>query len=155
MAAVDEAVRSAVASAAALRERWQCGLAYNPLSARTAQDPYPVYAALRARSPVHRSRLLDAWLFTRHADIDANRDPAVFADPDRLDVGRSGGAHLSFGGGIHHCLGRALTRLECRVALEMLLERFASIRPLAARPRFRRTVVLRGLESLPVRCARA
>ena len=85
----------------------------------------------------------------------ANRDPAVFADPDRLDVGRRGGAHLSFGRGIHHCLGRALAHLECRVALEMLLEHFASIRLLAQRPRFRRTVVLRGLESLPVRCVRA
>ena len=85
----------------------------------------------------------------------ANRDPAVFEAPDRLDVGRSAGAHLSFGRGIHHCLGRALARLECRVALEMLLERFSSIRLLHARPRFRTSLVLRGLESLPVCCVRA
>ena len=44
------AIRSVTASAVALRERWQSGVAYNPLSARTAQDPYPVYAALRARA---------------------------------------------------------------------------------------------------------
>ena len=47
------------------------GVSYNPLSPRTAQDPYPVYAALRARDPVHGSRLLNAWLVTRHRDVDA------------------------------------------------------------------------------------
>ena len=71
MGSIDQAMRSAIATAALLRERWQSGVAYNPLSARMAQDPYPVYATLRARDPVHRSRLLNAWLFTRHADVDA------------------------------------------------------------------------------------
>lgn len=84
-----------------------------------------------------------------------NHDPAAFEDPDRLDVGRSGGAHLLFGRGIHHCPGRSLSRLECRGAPGMLFERFASIRLLAERPRFRRTLALLGLDSLPVRCARA
>ena len=60
MSSVGEAIRSAVAGAVVLPERWRCGVAYNPLSARTAQDPYPAYAALRDRAPVHRSRLLKA-----------------------------------------------------------------------------------------------
>ena len=417
---VREAIRSAVAGAMALRERWHSGVSYNPLSARTAQDPYPVYAALRARAPVHRSTLLNAWLFTRHADVDAilrdhrrfgndprkgtlsprqqamlppgheftmllldppdhtrlralvnkaftrravndleprirailgsllddiegpasfdfmqavarpvpviviaemlgvppldrdrfrvwsarrarlleptisprereageaasrefdayfrpiieqrraapkddivsalvlaqdegerlteretlnmlrllltaghetttnligngmlallrhpeefqrlrddpgmipaaveemlrfdspvqvdfrrvledcevsgialrkrdnvvlflgaaNRDPEVFEDPDRLDVGRSRGSHLSFGRGIHHCLGAALARLEGRIVLEMLLERFSRISLLGERPRFRKAILLRGLQSLALRCVR-
>ena len=418
---VGQTIRSAIADAALLRERWQSGVTYNPLSVRTAQDPYPVYAALRARDPVHRSRLLNAWLFTRHADVDAilrdhrhfgndprkgtlslgqrarlpppeeftmlfldppdhtrlralvnkaftpnavnaleprirgilgtllddiddpagfdlmravaqplsviviaemlgvppedrdrfkvwsaqrarlleptisrrerevgvaasrafdayfrpiiearraaprddivsalaqaedegerlteretlnmlrlllsagnettanligngilallrhpdelqrlredpslipgaveellrfdspvqadfrrvladcemngfalrkrdnivaligaaNRDPDVFENPDRLDVRRSQGSHLAFGRGIHHCLGAPLARLESRVVLEMLLERFSQISLFADPPRFRKTIVLRGLQSLPVRCVRA
>ena len=415
MWSVGEAVRCALAGAMALHERWRSGVSYNPLSARTAQDPYPVYAALRARAPVHRSALLNAWLLTRHADVDAilrdhrrfgndprkgtlsfrqqatlppeneftllfldppdhtrlralvnkaftqravaaleprirailgslldgiadparfdlmpavawplpviviaemlgvppqdrdrfrvwsarrtrlleptigpheraagvaagkafdayiqpiieqrraaprddivsalalahdegrhlnerevlnmlrliliagtettsnlvgnamlallrhpeelqrlipaaveellrfdspvqsdfrrvledcevngvslrkrdnvvlllgaaNRDPDVFADPYRLDIGRSVGTHLSFGRGIHHCLGAPLARLEGRIVIEMLLERFSRISLLAERPRFRRGMVLRGLRSLPLRCARA
>ena len=80
----------------------------------------------------------------------ANRDPAVFEEPDRLDVGRSGASHVSFGRGIHHCLGAPLARLEGRVFFEVLLERFASMRLLAERPAYRGGVVLRGLRSLPV-----
>ena len=85
----------------------------------------------------------------------ANRDPAAFVNPDRLDVGRRHGSHLSFGVGVHHCLGAPLARLEGRIVLEMLLDRFSSIRLLTDRPRFRRSVVLRGLQSLAVRCVRA
>ena len=70
MRSIGEAIRRAMASAMTLRERWRSGVGYNPLSDRTVQDPYPLYAALRARSPVHRSTLLNAWLFTRHADVD-------------------------------------------------------------------------------------
>ena len=80
----------------------------------------------------------------------ANRDPAAFEHPDRLDVGRAGGNHLSFGRGIHHCLGAPLARLEGRIVLETLLERFSSMRLLSERPAFRNSVVLRGLRSLPV-----
>ena len=85
----------------------------------------------------------------------ANRDPEAFEDPDRLDVGRNPGAHLAFGGGIHHCLGVPLARLAGRIVLEMLLERFRSMKLAGHGPRFRPGVVLRGLESLPVRCVPA
>ena len=85
----------------------------------------------------------------------ANRDPGVFENPDRLDVGRGQGSHLSFGRGIHHCLGAALARLEGRIVFEMLLERFSRISLLDERPRFRGGIVLRGLEALRVQCVRA
>ena len=82
----------------------------------------------------------------------ANRDPEVFADPDRLDVSRNPEGHLGFGTGIHHCLGAPLGRLAGRIVLETLLERFRSIKLAGHRPRFRPGVVFRGLDSLPVRC---
>lgn len=84
----------------------------------------------------------------------ANRDPEVFADPDRLELGRKAQSHISFGRGIHHCLGAPLARIEGQVAFRKLLERFSEIR-LDGSPRFRDHVVLRGLESLPVTVERA
>ena len=85
----------------------------------------------------------------------ANRDPDVFENPDRLDFERGEGNHLAFGRGIHHCLGAPLARLEGRIVLETLLERFPQINLLNERPRFRNSIVLRGLESLSLRCVRA
>ncbi len=79
----------------------------------------------------------------------ANRDPEAFTGPNRLDVTRDARRHVSFGGGIHHCLGAALARLEGEVALAALLERYPRIE-LAARPVRRPTLTLRGLESLSV-----
>ena len=84
----------------------------------------------------------------------ANRDPEVYVNPDRLDIGRNRGPHLFFGTGIHHCLGASLARLEGRIFLEMLLERFSSISMLTDCPRFCKSIVLRGLQSLPLRCDR-
>ena len=85
----------------------------------------------------------------------ANRDGDAFDDPDRLDVGRARCPHLSFGRGIHHCLGAVLARLEGRIAFEVLLERFADIELRDERPRFRGGVVLRGLRSLALSCRAA
>ena len=79
----------------------------------------------------------------------------IFEDPDRLDVGRNQGPHLSFGRGIHHCLGAPLAHLEGRIVLEMLLDRFSQMDFLAERPSFRKGIALRGLQSLTVRCVRA
>ena len=80
----------------------------------------------------------------------ANRDPRRFSDPDRLDVGRSEGASMSFGSGIHFCLGAALARVEGQVVFGRLLERFGHIELLDDQPRYRDSITLRGLAELPV-----
>jgi cytochrome P450 len=80
----------------------------------------------------------------------ANRDPERFADPERFDVGRRGEMPLSFGWGIHHCLGAPLARLEAQIVFTRLAERFVRIEPAGPIPRFN-TTFLRGVPSLPVR----
>ncbi|MFC8847308.1 MULTISPECIES: cytochrome P450 [unclassified Micromonospora] len=81
----------------------------------------------------------------------ANRDPAVFADPDRFDVTRANARdHLSFSSGVHYCLGAALARLEGQLGLAAFFERYPDA-ALAAVPRRRPTRVLRGYDHLPVR----
>jgi cytochrome P450 len=79
----------------------------------------------------------------------ANRDPEVFADPGRFDVGRSPNPHLGFGAGIHFCVGAPLARLELQTSLRTLLTRFPGL-GLAGEPPARTEFVLRGLHALPV-----
>jgi cytochrome P450 len=80
----------------------------------------------------------------------ANRDPAAFHEPDRLDVGRTPNPHVAFGVGTHFCPGAQLSRIEARAALGALVARFPDLR-LAGEPAWRPTFILRGLERLPVR----
>jgi cytochrome P450 len=83
----------------------------------------------------------------------ANRDPAVFADPDRLDLGRPDAAqHLSFGAGIHYCLGAPLGRLELELSFGTLLRRLPRME-LVRPPAWKPTYILRGLEALDVTTA--
>ncbi|MHA6631058.1 cytochrome P450 [Pseudonocardia sichuanensis] len=85
----------------------------------------------------------------------ANRDPAVFADPDRFDVTReNAGEHLSFSSGPHFCLGAGLARMEGEVGLRALFDRFPDL-TLAGPPRRRPTRVLRGYHAMPVRLSPA
>lgn len=79
----------------------------------------------------------------------AARDPKVFAEPDRLDVGRSPNPHLGFGGGIHYCVGAPLARVEIAAALEALADRLPTLR-LAEEPRRRAEFVIRGWRTLRV-----
>ncbi|GAB3270633.1 cytochrome P450 [Kineosporia babensis] len=86
----------------------------------------------------------------------ANRDPRVFERPDQLDLDRSPNPHLSFGAGIHYCLGSPLARLETGVALGRLLQRSRSIELDSDRLRHKNlAATLRGLEALPVRVTAA
>ena len=80
----------------------------------------------------------------------ANRDPARFPEPDRLDLERSEIRHLSFGGGIHFCLGARLARLEGQIALRALSARFPSLKLADETPRWKPGSLLRGLQTLPV-----
>jgi len=127
----------------------------DPTLLRTAIDEF-----LRFEPPVHiaRRRLLeDVQIHGRTMPAgdpvvlllgSANRDPFRFDDPDTLDVGRKPNPHVTFGHGIHFCLGAPLARIEGRVAFSALLERLPDLRLATDEVRWRETVVLRGLESL-------
>jgi pimeloyl-[acyl-carrier protein] synthase len=80
----------------------------------------------------------------------ANRDPAQFAEPDRLDVTRRDVRHISFGYGIHFCLGAPLARVEGQIALGTLLRRAPRIALAEPAPEWRESSVLRGLKRLRV-----
>lgn len=126
--------------------------------------PTAVEELLRFVSPVHLDGRIAAedvelgdqriaagqWVIAVLAS--ANRDDAVFAAPDRLDVTRARNPHLAFGRGIHFCLGAPLARLEARIAFAALLEAFPllALDPDAA-PVWKTNLVIRGLESLPLR----
>ena len=80
----------------------------------------------------------------------ANRDPAWFVEPDRLDLARANNRHLGFGGGPHYCLGNALARLEAEIAFPLLLRRLRGLALDGPEPEYRDTVALRGLKALTV-----
>jgi cytochrome P450 len=80
----------------------------------------------------------------------ANRDPEAFADPERFDIGREPNAHLTFGHGIHFCLGAPLARLEAQIAATRLAERLPDIRLSGGDPEWHDSLILRGVKRLPV-----
>ena len=126
-----------------------------------ARAAYGVEEILRFDTPLH--------LFTRYVLEDltldgvdfrvgdriglllgaANRDPLRFHDPDTLDLGRDDNPHVSFGAGIHFCIGAPLARLELAAALPRLARHLPGLR-LASPPRYRDTYHFRGLERLDV-----
>jgi cytochrome P450 len=78
----------------------------------------------------------------------ANRDPAAFDHPDAFDIGRSVGKHLSFGGGIHFCVGAELARLEGQIAFSTLARRLPAMRVDTGNPSWRPGFLFRGLSTL-------
>jgi pimeloyl-[acyl-carrier protein] synthase len=133
---------------------------------RIQRDPALVTGAveelLRYDSPVQRTaritsadvelggRTLPAGSMVVAALGAANRDPAQFADPDRLDVNRRDVRHISFGYGIHFCLGAPLARVEGQIALGTLLRRAPRLALAETSPEWRESSVLRGLKRLRV-----
>jgi cytochrome P450 len=140
--------------------------------ARLRQDPALLTAAieelLRFTNPVNHANdrfttedvpvgdvVIPAGEWVLPATSSANRDPAQFPDPDRLDLGRDTSGHVAFGHGVHHCLGAPLARMEAEVAIGALLARFPriSLAVPSSELRWRPVSLMNGLESLPVRLA--
>jgi cytochrome P450 len=129
-----------------------------------ALDANAVEELLRYDSPVQMSRRIALQPVEIHGvELEAgsvimtmlgaaNRDPRKWGPTaDLLDLGREGaGQHVSFGGGVHHCLGAFLARLEGQVAVPTLVRRFPSLELATDRLEWNGRIVLRGLQSLPV-----
>jgi cytochrome P450 len=80
----------------------------------------------------------------------ADRDPAQFPDPDRLDIGRADNRHVAFGMGIHFCLGAPLARVEGQIAINTLVQWLPKLALATESPEYRQSLTLRGLKSLSV-----
>ncbi len=116
---------------------------------------------LRLHSPIqattriaYEDRLIGGRLIRRGESVtlllgSANRDPAAFPDPDRLDIARRPNRHLAFGRGIHYCLGAPLAVAQGGIALRLLFERCHDWRTATA-PLWSETFGFRGLKSLHV-----
>lgn len=84
----------------------------------------------------------------------ANRDPRVYADPDRVDFGRDGPPHLAFGFGLHICLGFPLARLEGQLALPAVLAHWRGLELAGGQLEWLNSMVFRGMTTMPVRVRR-
>jgi pimeloyl-[acyl-carrier protein] synthase len=134
---------------------------WNRLVADPSLAPGAVEECLRYDGPVHLTGRI-ATVPSRVGDVDvepgqgvvtllaaANRDPARFPDPDRLDITRPDNQHLTFSHGIHYCLGAALARLEGQEVFQALTQRFPTLE-LTEEPVHREHFVLRGYRAVHV-----
>ena len=113
------------------------------------EPPSPVQARSVAQDAEHYGRVVPEGSFMLLLNASANRDEHQFPDPDRFDIHRRG-SHLSFGQGLHFCLGSALARLEARVAFEEVLKRWPDWEVDYANAERAHTASVRGWARLPV-----
>jgi cytochrome P450 len=113
------------------------------------EPPSPVQARYVAHDAEHHGRVVPEGSFMLLLNGSANRDEHQFPDPDRFDIHRQA-AHLSFGQGLHFCLGSALARLEARVAFEEVLKRWPDWEVDYANAERAHTASVRGWARLPV-----
>ena len=133
---------------------------------RNRQDllPFAVEEVLRLESPAQRStfRIATAPVEIGGFRVEpgqqlsviigaANRDRAIFQNPEVFDIQRHPNPHLAFGMGLHNCLGKTLARTEARIAFSKIIEHLPKLRLIASSPRWRKNSFFRGLESLPAR----
>ena len=136
---------------------------FDALAADPSLAPSAVEEALRFNGPVHLTgRIATEQLTVAGETFEkgdqvmtllaaANRDPAVFDDPDRFDIRRTDNHHLTFSHGLHYCLGAALARVEGQVVLGELARRFPNMQLETTEPQLRDHFVLRGFEELRVK----
>jgi cytochrome P450 len=117
------------------------------------EAPSPVQARYVSREVEHYGHTVPAGSVMVVLNGSANRDDRRFRDGDRFDIHRDIGHHLGFGYGLHFCLGAALARLEGRIALDEVLQRFPEWEVDWDNAKMGRTSTVRGWESLPVRTA--
>jgi cytochrome P450 len=115
------------------------------------ESPSPVQARYLATDVEHYGRTIPAGSIVLALTASANRDERRFPDPDRFEIHRDIGHHVAFGYGIHFCLGAALARLEGRVALDEVLQRFPTWEVDWEHAVQAHTSTVRGWEKLPVR----
>jgi len=119
------------------------------------EAPSPVQGRYASRDAEHHGRTVPKDSIMLLLNGSANRDERRFEDPDRFDIHRKSESHLSFGYGLHFCLGAALARLEGRVALDEMLKRWPEWDVDYERACKAHTTSVRGWGSLPIRTKRA
>lgn len=138
------------------RELWE-RLVAQPALAGTAVEELMRFAPLEANGASPRYATVDVELggtvipageAVVAATVAANRDPRVFAHPDRIDLARDPNPHLAFGRGPHFCLGAPLARLELRAALTVLTEALPGLRPGPEEPKWKTGMLVRGPRTL-------
>ena len=118
------------------------------------EAPSPVQGRHVSRDVEHHGQTVPKGSILLLLNGSANRDDRRFEDPDRFDIHRKGDGHLSFGYGLHFCLGAALARLEGRVALDEMLKRWLEWDVDYERAHKAHTTSVRGWGSLPIRTQR-
>ncbi len=122
---------------------------FDPTDRAFLQDPYPSYARLRAVPIAWYAPWPRGTKLVLHYAA-ANRDPEMFVDPDRFDVGRDPNPHLAFGLGLHYGIGAPLARLELGLAIGALLRRLPELRLVGPEPTYVPKNVFRYLTALRV-----